>query len=48
MTDEEAMLHPHMAFNKQPHDVPTLIGNWQEERSLKDVTGIARYEVCKG
>lgn len=39
------MPHPHKNFNKQPHDAPTLVGNWQEERSLKDATGITRYEV---
>ncbi|KAG1674736.1 hypothetical protein FOA52_013572 [Chlamydomonas sp. UWO 241] len=42
--EEDAMPHPHTAFNKQPYEAPTLVGNWQEERSLKDCTGITRYE----
>ncbi|GLC39037.1 hypothetical protein PLESTB_001286400 [Pleodorina starrii] len=36
---EEA--HPYQSYNKQ-EDVPTLIGNWVEERHLKDLTGVAR------
>lgn len=42
--DYEPTPHPYTSFNKQPHDAPTLVGNWQEERSLKEVTGITRYE----
>ncbi|KXZ50088.1 hypothetical protein GPECTOR_18g65 [Gonium pectorale] len=38
MTEET---HPYLSYNKQ-EDVPTLIGNWVEERHLKDLTGVAR------
>ncbi len=47
----EEMPHPHTSYNKQvggegvQAEVPTLVGNWQEERELKAVTGIARYQV---
>lgn len=31
-------------YNKQLHQGKgTLVGNWQEERSLRDFTGVGRY-----
>ncbi|GFR48684.1 hypothetical protein Agub_g10639 [Astrephomene gubernaculifera] len=38
MADES---HPYLNYNKQD-EVPTLIGNWVEERHLKELTGVAR------
>ncbi|GIL78511.1 hypothetical protein Vretifemale_7872, partial [Volvox reticuliferus] len=38
MTEES---HPYLSYNKS-EDVPTLVGNWVEERNLKDLTGISR------
>lgn len=35
---------PYINYNKQD-DVPTLVGNWVEERHLKDMTGITRNMV---
>ena len=32
------------AYNKQ-NDQPTLVGNWLEERALKDSTGFGRTGV---
>lgn len=32
---------PFMSYNKVD-DVPTLVGNWVEERALKDLTGVTR------
>jgi hypothetical protein len=46
MFEEEHSPHPYTNFNKQPQDAPTLVGNWQEERAMKEATGITRYEVC--
>ena len=38
--------HGFASYNKQPlEDAPTLVGNWVEERSLQDRTGVTRYEV---
>jgi hypothetical protein len=31
-------------YNKTTDEVPTLIGNWVQERATKDVTGSARYK----
>ncbi|GIL59586.1 hypothetical protein Vafri_14332 [Volvox africanus] len=33
--------HPYLSYNKS-EDVPTLVGNWVEERNLKELTGISR------
>ncbi|GAX79489.1 hypothetical protein CEUSTIGMA_g6930.t1 [Chlamydomonas eustigma] len=44
MFEDERSPHPYTNFNKQPQDAPTLVGNWQEERAMKEATGITRYE----
>jgi hypothetical protein len=36
---------PFTGYNKANNNATTLVGNWQEERSLADLTGIARYET---
>lgn len=43
----EADEHPFTAFNKGDGLVgaPTLVGNWQEERALQELTSVTRYEV---
>ena len=43
--EEEHAPHPFTSFNKQPREVPTLCGNWLEERALMSVTGTTRYQV---
>lgn len=35
---------PYTSYNKQD-EVPTLIGNWVEERELKELTGVTRNLV---
>lgn len=42
--EEEHAPHPFTNFNKQPREVPTLCGNWLEERALMSVTGTTRYQ----
>ncbi len=40
--------HPFTGYNKPPKETAsTLVGNWVEERALKDATGTARYEVSR-
>lgn len=46
MGDEDYTAHGFASYNKRPTGgAPTLVGNWQEERSLKDMTGVTRYET---
>eukprot|EP00195_Chlamydomonas_chlamydogama_P015010 CAMPEP_0202909992 /NCGR_PEP_ID=MMETSP1392-20130828/50783_1 /ASSEMBLY_ACC=CAM_ASM_000868 /TAXON_ID=225041 /ORGANISM="Chlamydomonas chlamydogama, Strain SAG 11-48b" /LENGTH=274 /DNA_ID=CAMNT_0049599937 /DNA_START=124 /DNA_END=948 /DNA_ORIENTATION=+ len=43
---EDDIPHPYTNYNKTPVDTaPTLIGNWVEERALKEATGTTRYET---
>lgn len=46
MSPASRPLHPFTSYNKPPAmpEPLTLIGNWQEERALKETTGVSRYE----
>eukprot|EP00798_Chlamydomonas_sp_ICE-L_P007565 gene7565-718_t len=47
MADDDYTAHGFASYNKgYPIDgAPTLVGNWTEERSLQDMTGVTRYET---
>lgn len=34
------LLQPFLSYNKPPKGVPTLIGEWQEERALIEASGV--------
>lgn len=44
-TMTEHLSNPFTAYNSAAPDATTLVGNWYEERCLKDTTGVTRGQV---